>query len=388
MKGLGIVRRLTSPLAPLGGAYFHWIDAIRGCAAVAILVWHYQHFYFRSGGDNPTGFQHELQPFYGPLTVLYQHGYFAVQLFWVISGFVFASVYAGTIPTSREFFVNRFARLYPLHFATLVLVAVLQAISYHRYGQFQIYQNNDAYHFLLNLGFVSHWGFEAGYSFNAPVWSVSVEVFIYILFWATLRYVFVAGIVGPLLFAALFMALMGLKVPGPFWECGVYFYFGCASYVWLASFRERNGVNSVLGLCAIAAGSAYLASGLPGPGMVGRLALFCGLVILAGSADIWDREHRGARFAWLGNITYSVYLLHIPVQIAVLLLMNAWGVDRAIANQSWFFLSFIAVMCGLATASYRFFELPMRRWVRRRLSAAPTPVPVQNALSPTDSKSR
>src|SRR5690606_24787195 len=42
----------------------------------------------------------------------------------------------------------------------------------------------DAYHFWLQTAFVSHWGFEQGESFNAPIWSVSIEVGLYALFFA------------------------------------------------------------------------------------------------------------------------------------------------------------------------------------------------------------
>src|SRR5690606_2751289 len=125
------------------------------------------------------------------------------------------------------------ARLYPLHFATLLLVAGLQALSFHLQLEFQIYPYNDLYHFVLNLFFVSHWGLEAGDSFHAPIWSVSVEVFIYILFWLLLKYVFRLGIIGPLALMILFGAFIVFEVPGAFWECGMFFFAGAAVYVWL-----------------------------------------------------------------------------------------------------------------------------------------------------------
>jgi peptidoglycan/LPS O-acetylase OafA/YrhL len=367
------LRKLASPPVRQEGAYFHWLDLVRGCAALAILVWHYQHFYYQTAGINPIVYSREVQPFHDLLALFYHHGYFAVQLFWVISGFVFASVYAGTAPSGREFFVNRFARLYPLHFATLIMVAILQATSFHLQNEFQIYVNNDIYHFILNLFFVSHWGFDAGDSFNAPIWSVSVEIFIYIVFWLTLKQIFRAGILGPLFMAALFLVLMMLKVPGPFWECGIYFYMGCATYVWLVNFRESNAVNSLLGAGAAALGGFLMASDIPHTGDVGRIALFSGMVLLATSCDVWDKARRGARFAWLGNITYSLYLLHVPVQISLILIMDQSGIDRGIAASRGFFLFFIALMLVVATLSYRYFELPTRRWVRRQFKKPDAP---------------
>ena len=56
--------------------------------------------------------------------------------------------------SSKEFFINRFARLYLLHFATLILITILQFLSYYKYNSFQIIQLNDLYHFILNILFV------------------------------------------------------------------------------------------------------------------------------------------------------------------------------------------------------------------------------------------
>ena len=45
-----------------------------------------------------------------------------------------------------------------------------------------IFENNDLYHFVLNILFISSWGLEKGMSFNQPIWSVSFELIVYILF--------------------------------------------------------------------------------------------------------------------------------------------------------------------------------------------------------------
>ena len=79
---------------------------------------------------------------------------------------------------SKKFFVNRFTRLYPLHFITLIIVAVLQFFSFKSLNQFMIFDYNDIYHFFLNIFFISSWGFEKGMSFNQPIWSVSYEIIV------------------------------------------------------------------------------------------------------------------------------------------------------------------------------------------------------------------
>jgi peptidoglycan/LPS O-acetylase OafA/YrhL len=120
------------------------------------------------------------------LKPLYLEGWRAVDLFFCLSGFIFYWLYSKKIVSGatsfNEFFVLRFSRLYPLHFVTLMVAAAGQFLMLGCFGSFFVYPNNDLYHFLLQLVFASNWGFEQGNSFNGPVWSVSVEVFLYALF--------------------------------------------------------------------------------------------------------------------------------------------------------------------------------------------------------------
>ena len=76
-------------------------------------------------------------------------------IFFLISGYVFAYVYLLEKKTTlgKEFFLNRFARLYPLHFLTLLLVLLIQLYSLNSFNTFLINTNNDFYHFILHLFF-------------------------------------------------------------------------------------------------------------------------------------------------------------------------------------------------------------------------------------------
>ena len=57
------------------------------------------------------------------LKILYQKGDYAVFVFFVISGVVFSNVYLTQRKNENfyNFFIKRFARLYPLHILTLFL---------------------------------------------------------------------------------------------------------------------------------------------------------------------------------------------------------------------------------------------------------------------------
>ncbi|MEM0944837.1 MAG: acyltransferase family protein, partial [Pseudomonadota bacterium] len=108
---------------------FHLLHGARGVAALAVVIFHYNHFYLADHTARDALPAVEAYPYAAILAPIYQHGDFAVELFWVISGFVFAHAYLNRPTSPWRFAVARVARLYPLHLLTLLLVAGLQAAS-------------------------------------------------------------------------------------------------------------------------------------------------------------------------------------------------------------------------------------------------------------------
>lgn len=347
--------------------HFYWVDCVRGLAALSVLVWHYQHLFFREG-FNPEEMDRSIQPFYVPLRVLYEHGGEAVQLFWVISGFVFANVYLKSRRGTGEAFVaHRIARLYPLHLATLLAVAALQLLSLRQTGNFQIYRTNDAYHFLLHLLFIPAWGLERDYSFNAPIWSVSVELLVYAVYWFCLPMLIKRGLLGAMALVVLFLGAQLLDIPSQLWWCGVFFFLGCSVFLLWRTWARRTMLLAGLALAGLAAG--YGASQLNSRYaiLLFMMTAYPALVLLVAVLESVDTARFGKRFRSVGDLTYSSYLLHIPIQIGILLLFNAWGVDRTVVRQGWFFLAFMATVIASSLLCYRYFELPSRNWLRSRL---------------------
>ncbi|HEY0709304.1 MAG TPA: hypothetical protein VGG33_21015, partial [Polyangia bacterium] len=97
----------------------------------------------------------------------------------------------------------------------------------------------------------------------------------------------------------------------------------------------------------------------------GLLALLsCGLVAVTARIRV-PHALKGVA-AWLGEISYPLYLLHmwayrlLAVQVSPI---RTWETDTPAA----FALAVIALSCLMATVSYRFFELPFLTWGKRRL---------------------
>ena len=214
---------------------YYGIEVLRFFTSISVLFYHYRHFfapYNSTSNLNYFEISNSL-PLYNFLGVIYDKGIFGVHVFYTISGFVFAHIYLNNYQkvSSKEFFINRFARLYPLHFATLILITILQFLSYYKYNSFQIIQLNDLYHFILNILFVSSWGFENGHSFNAPIWSVSVEVAIYILFFFLLFFLKKYKIFFVIFLSLVLLAIDKFKIlDNLFLECARLFFSGTIIY--------------------------------------------------------------------------------------------------------------------------------------------------------------
>ncbi len=368
------------------------LDSVRGFAALLVVVYHFQHL--AAFGQNPSAWTVEAAtlPFYELLKPVYLHGWMAVDLFFVISGFVFFWIYheaihARTIDASA-FFVLRFTRLYPLHILTLLLVIALQGAYCTVMGQFFVVPYNDAYHLWLNVAFLQSWGLELGPSFNGPSWSISIEILLYLIFFLfslsrlSQSAAAVLGMVCLGLVAQLVSPIIGRGIAG-FFAGGLAFYalaavtrrpdaraiviraVAVAVVVWLAVLAATylDAIDRVLS----AVGRAQ-DSGLAGK--AGSRIVLYGLFpltvfALAASETVLGRSWRAASV--LGDISYASYLMHFPLQLALACLV-AWGAlpETAITGALGL-IAFLAVLIPVSWLTYRYFELPMQRLGRRLL---------------------
>lgn len=343
------------------------IDLIRSWAAIAVLIWHYQHFFFGTTLTENIAEHRDIQPLYGLLKIFYTNGNSAVQLFWALSGFVFFHVYkekSGV--TAREFFSHRFSRLYPLHFLTFCLVGLLQLLCLKMLGAFQIYQFNDSKHFFLNLFFVSHWGFQDGFSFNAPIWSVSVEILVYALFFIFLR-LFGMKLSYSVIWLAASLALNRF-FKSPILECSAFFAFGGILNLISLKMRPRHGGAFII--LAVALLGVLLGVGI-GMGYLDvdntlQWGVFPCLILLA---VLLERKgfSLGRLGYKMGSITYSSYLIHVPVQLFLILLMEVVLKDRSIILRPEFLLCYILAIVGVALLVYKYVEFPLRNICLNRL---------------------
>ncbi len=349
------------------------VEVLRFAAAFSVLVWHYQNFWVP--GSEAEVFSRVAQPYAWFLAPFYLYGQAGVQLFWCISGFIFTWKYQAPIHERRVSFGRfawlRFSRLYPLHLATLLIVAGLNTVYFWRHGTYFVYQTNDLKHFLLQLAFASQWGFQDDNSFNGPVWSVSVEVPVYFLFFLLTRRVrgsFLTDVAVIILASIAYQGLrQGASIKLEVFGAITFFYLGAATYrAW--SWARANAVRHVRATWAAAAVVAAMcaAVALHILKMSGaELAMFPAAILFVQLAVRPASPNAAKSMEFIGNLTYATYMTHFPLQIALVLGFEVMGARLADFFPTWWLLPlYLGVVTILAPAVFFGFERPAQAWLR------------------------
>lgn len=350
------------------------LELLRFLAAAGVLVWHYQHFMFV--GHDEARYDATRLPFRCLFAPFYSYGYSGVELFWCISGFILTWKYAALVSRGglsfRRFVMLRLSRLYPLHLATLLIVAGLQALYSARYGETFVYLFNDPAHFVMNLLFANWWGFQSGESFNGPSWSVSAELLIYAaFFWITQR----AGAgwrIGALALLAFAIAAPISKtvfaIEPAFSGAGTFFFLGavtCHLHHRIETldrqWRRRCscGCAALIALCvALVALHVLKIAGA-------SLVMFPAMMLLVQRLVQPRRQRVQAMLTGLGNLTYASYMLHFPMQLATMLILAGLAIPvQTLVYSEWFMLAYLGAVFAMAFIVFRWVERPAQAMLR------------------------
>jgi peptidoglycan/LPS O-acetylase OafA/YrhL len=342
------------------------IEILRFLCALGVLIWHYQHFLFLGGWDPDLSVVIRTSlPLYHELAFFYDNGSLAVPFFWTISGFIFYWHYASSISERQvgfsDFVIRRFSRLYPLHFLTLLVVATGQYLYYRLHQTTFIYLWNKPVWFLAHLSFASNWLTRQPVTFNGPIWSVSIELLVYLTFFAVARASNVRAPMAAIMSGtfALCFGLINSFINPEVFACGMYFFAG--------GLAQRLSLHR-----AAFPLSCLLCTGTIIALMISKRGInhFELLLLATSTVIIFTKLGEGILFspfryvAFLGNATYSSYLLHFPLQLIAVIVMDQTGLDRRLFLSPIAFLGFIALVIGLSLIVYRSFEVPAQSWFR------------------------
>ncbi len=146
------------------------LTPLRGIAALLVIIFHFEDVInARFINEN--------------YTMIIRKSYLMVDLFFVMSGFIMLHVYGESFSKTvrwddfRKFLKARFARLYPLHFFTLLLFVILFYISGRPESDFE-----NPLAIVTNLLLIHSFGIHSLFNWNVPSWSISAEWWSYMLF--------------------------------------------------------------------------------------------------------------------------------------------------------------------------------------------------------------
>ncbi|MEZ9324216.1 acyltransferase family protein [Vibrio cyclitrophicus] len=301
---------------------------------------------------------------------IFKEGYVGVSFFFILSGFVLSLSYKEKIATGlislKRYFFLRFARLTPLHFATCLPFVI-----------FSLYKGDlNVVKLLLNISylqsFIPH--SEVYFSFNAPSWSLSNEMFFYICFFplamVTLRNLLVKTTF--LFFVVVLSALvvtMTLKedvlLGGASFAHWLFYIFpgfrvleflvGMILYeVWKRGVRLKVIFIPISYLVLLV--SMYFASEVPEAYRMSLYYLPASVLLLFSHLTddgIVNRFYSTKLMVLLGNASFAFYLIHQPLLGVFSKLMSSLELSN--------FSFFVIALCGISFLSVMVYELYEKR---------------------------
>lgn len=311
------------------------IDALRGIASLAVCWFHL------TNGNNK--FLPE-----GILKLSGAYGWLGVEVFFVLSGFVipFALWRANYKLSNYSTFVyKRVVRLDPPYITSILVVIVLAYISFLMPGFRGEKPSYSMFQIILHLGYMNPF---FGYSWiNIIYWTLAIEF----------QYYLIIGLVYPLIvskhlcirYAALFiLGLLAFLIP----QDQFIFHWISLFILGLLVFYYKVGLISGYGFFVslfIATSSSYIIHG----------AVICTATFVT-SLVIAFVKLRNKLATFLGDLSYSLYLMHVPIGGRMINLGTHFSLTtggRVLVLMMAMGLSIIA-----AYAFYRIIEKPVQRW--------------------------
>ena len=302
---------------------------------------------------------------------------YAILLFFLISGFCIH--YPNTLSDSRPcwkiYFKRRFWRIYPTYLIAILLTAVISYFCHIQWGD--IDWNFER---ILRVATVSQ-NYPPGngqFLTNPSLWTIPLEIEFYVLyplaFFCILKFGFFTLLILSVGFSVLgiYLTKIGLHWVSftslflwPSWLLGA----------WIASLHRENKLSklkifpvfSMLILFLIIALASRLQKWEEWTQYAGwtgfYFALF--LVFLRFEKSISRRRENLflKSLAWLGKISFSLYLIHFPL-FKLFGFMHRSYFDEKPAN-FLISLAYLIPVCLLAWIFYRLIELPIHKWSKR-----------------------
>ncbi len=344
------------------------LDALTGARGIA--AWYVVFYHIREafGPEVPAS-----------VIAFFAKGYLAVDLFFILSGFVMWLTYGAKferdgLRAAPDFLWRRVARIVPLHLFILGSMAafalLLVALGKADAARFPFAE------LPLHILLIQNWGFTSALSWNDPAWSISTEMGAYLALplVAVLLALWKGTAIGNTALAAALCTLLAialnfggaLHLGDKISELGLIrclfqFFIGVAvCRIWQATRPlPLSPFSGIAALIIVAAATGWATGWLSE--IMAVPALFAGIVYLLAATSSWSANPLCSRLALhLGDISYSTYLFHFFGWIVFKLLF----VSDVNAVPLWMMAGFAGLTYGASLILHRLIELPGRTLVQ------------------------
>lgn len=260
-----------------------------------------------------------------------------------------------------NFLILRISRLYPLHFITLIIVLIIYLIL--KSNDFTNPIRVDLEHFIYNLFLIHEWGLNSYASFNEPSWSISVELLMYIVF-------FYLALKTNIIFYSFLIILLSsiLFFKFKFLGYGGYcFFIGGLSYILLENLKIDQK-NKTLLLCILIFFSGIISFYFIENSVLNKIIIltifFPSLINLFYLVNNYSPKF-GKKFSLIGDISYSIYLIHFPLILITHMILNILNL-KINFNSMTIFCTYLVFTFLISFFSYNFLEIPLKKILRKK----------------------
>lgn len=322
-------------------------------------------------------FEEEQNPF---LYHLFKEGYVGVSFFFILSGFILSYTYQNRFATNnitkRTFYTARFARIYPLHILTMLIWVYMR----------KDHPLNEAYitNFISNIFLVQSFYPTDHIRFNAVAWSLSDEMFFYLLFpfiirwFVTARNKLLSLFTGSTLLILMlcpifsgdkneewfFYAFPPVRLLDFVW--GILLYNLCKR---IKSCKDRQHNGTLLEVCVLIIFLLFYISAYFIP-QVYRHSLWYWIPVGLLVSVFYFRSGYISEVLsnrWLvllGEISFAFYMIHT---IILWYLKRAFFLLHIHTPDLVIFILGIIISVIVSFFSFKYFETPVNKWLKKRI---------------------
>lgn len=365
-------------------AHYDLLDGLRGVAALMVIWYHiFEGYAFAGGGTIDT----------------FNHGYLAVDFFFILSGFVIGYAYDdrwGKSLTMKDFFKRRLIRLHPM----VVMGAALGAVTFCLQGSVQW----DGTHIAISMVMLSLLctlffipampgaGYEIRgngemFPLNGPCWSLFFEYIGNILYALFVRRLSNRALTALVVLLGIALALFAIFDVSKYGNIGVGWTLDSVNFaggllrmlfpfslglLLLRNFKpvQLKGAFWICTILLIALFSVPYLEGGESFCVNGVYEAFC--VIIAFPILVWlgasgsTTDGKSTLICkFLGDISYPVYMIHYPLMY----LFYAWLIKNELytLGETWqAALGVYALSLVLAYLCLKFYDKPIRKYLAKR----------------------